>query len=162
MSMNELTNTAYHEAGHAVMHIVRSIPIDYVTIVPNDDYKGAVRWNHGPSVMLNMNMGNNSREIRSLAIDAILISLAGPVAEEKFAGLYDKNGSADDLFHADEIAMHYSRNPEKYIKAKFAETRKVISRNWRLVGRVAEALLEHKTLDHDTLLEIAETEGIMQ
>lgn len=149
-----IESTSYHEAGHVVMHVVRGVPLDRVTIIPNDDYNGCVQWNCGPSVLLNLNMGNNNQECRALAIDAILISLAGVAAEECFSGQYDEDGAASDMSSAYEIARHYSRNPHRYLQDKFRETRKIIRQNWRQVDQIANALLKHQTLDGDAVLDL--------
>ena len=149
-----MESTAYHEAGHAIMHVVRGVPMDLVTIVSNDDYNGVCRWNHGPSIMLTMNMGNTSRAYRELAIDSILISLSGAAAEERFSGRYDKDGAEDDMNSAYNVAVYYSRNPDKYLSSKFGEARKIIRDNWRQVDLVAKALLEQKTLTWDDVLNL--------
>lgn len=149
-----LKEVAYHEAGHAVMHVIRDIPFERATIIPTDDFHGSVKCDTGQSIALYLNLGQNSRENRALAIGTILCYLAGPAAEERLTGRYDEAGASHDMREVEQIALYYSRNPERYIQAKMREARQVIHQNWRHVDKVAKALLEHQTVDWSTTLDL--------
>jgi hypothetical protein len=79
-----LEATAYHEAGHAVALLHRSIPFRYVTLRSRlPDVRARVAGRH--------------RSMRCRPDDASLISAAGPIAHARFLGL-----GAEYLFkHAD-------------------------------------------------------------
>lgn len=146
--------TAYHEAGHVVMHILTDVALHDVTIVANDDegFLGAATWNIGPSVALQMNYGSRNREITTLARDCVRISLGGICAEEIAFGRYYEQGAGDDLDSAHYYARVLSRNPDGYVKRQWRETRKMLRQNWRQVQLVADALLEQQTLTGEDVL----------
>lgn len=145
--------TAYHEAGHVVACVIRDVPFDLVTIVGTDEYFGVCRLNLAMA-RLGLNMGNQSREFRSMAYNSVIVSLSGPAAEEYLTGGYDESGSADDFADAYVVARHYSRYPDEYTKKKFREARKMIIANWEQVEIVANALLEYETLDRESVLKM--------
>lgn len=138
--------TAYHEAGHAIMHVLMDIPFNSVTIIETDDYLGVVKWNMGPSTMLNLNLGSRSREIAALARDAIKVLLAGSLAEEILTGHYNEVGASSDLDEIERIAFYQSRNPEAYIRRIKGDVRQIIKQNWLDVTKLANVLLEKDTL----------------
>jgi hypothetical protein len=77
----DLSRVAVHEAGHVVMiaALGQLDAIDYATIEPAPDYNGLVSWasNTAPGFLY-------KRRVRQ----CIMVSWAGEVAEELFAGCY--------------------------------------------------------------------------
>ena len=75
--------TAYHEAGHAVAAVVLELPFEVVTIVPNDKTEtlGHV------SIVGSLSVINlDRREFRAENRDDLIMTMAGPVAEERLRG----------------------------------------------------------------------------
>jgi len=92
--VSELTATAYHEAGHAVMATILGRNIQKVTIKPGNIQTGGIRLGQ-------CELGGGRRRSSSDVLeDEVLILLAGMVAEAKFTGRYCKLGASQDLRHA--------------------------------------------------------------
>ncbi len=114
--------TAYHEAGHAALHLALGVQFTKVTIIPNEDYLGAV---HGCSLLLPSPDDNPERfcvltpEMKSNIDREILIFLGGPLAEHRFLGkewlrlnFYDLEGySPPDLAEVSRLG-EYLLEPE--------------------------------------------------
>ncbi len=78
----QLTATAYHEAGHAVMALSLGRLIQKVTIQPGRSQFGETRLG-----VCEIRKGR-SKASRSLRQDEVLILFAGMVAEARFTGQY--------------------------------------------------------------------------
>ncbi len=90
-SIQNLTATAYHEAGHAVMALSLDRPIQKVTIKPG-------RSEFGQRRLGVCKIGKaKAKASRNLIEDEILILFAGMVAESQFTGKYCERGAAEDL-----------------------------------------------------------------
>ena len=84
---------AYHEAGHAVAAIALRRAVKLVSIVPRGDTNGRTVKQKLPSTF---RPGHDARTSRFVERD-IMISLAGPVAQEKFQGHRRGLGDYDDM-----------------------------------------------------------------
>jgi ATP-dependent Zn protease len=78
----KLVRTAYHEAGHAVAHVVLELPPTSATIVADGDTRGRVR-SLNPIYSYE---GTGRRERSSRARNAIVAAYAGLAAEHVFCG----------------------------------------------------------------------------
>lgn len=87
----ELTATAFHEAGHAVMAISLGRPVQKVTIAPGRMETGGTRLG---ACELRKGRGRASQDVIE---DEVLILLAGMVAEARFTGRYCPHGATQDL-----------------------------------------------------------------
>jgi hypothetical protein len=87
----ELTATAFHEAGHAVMALVLGRSVQKVTIAPGKLLGGDSRLG-----ICEMKKGR-SKQTKDALEDDCLILLAGMVAEARFTGQYCLEGAAQDL-----------------------------------------------------------------
>ncbi len=87
----QLTATAYHEAGHAVMALSVGRLIQKVTILPGKSQFGETRLG-----VCEIHKGR-SKVSKDLLEDEVLILLAGMVAEARFTGQYCQQGAAQDL-----------------------------------------------------------------
>lgn len=87
----QLTATAYHEAGHAVMALSLGRLIQKVTIQPGRSQFGETRLG-----VCEFRKGR-SKASRSLRQDEVLILFAGMVAEARFTGQYCQSGATQDL-----------------------------------------------------------------
>ena len=87
----QLTATAYHEAGHAVMALSLGRLIQKVTILPGKSQFGETRLGV-------CEIGKGDPKLRKeFAEDEVLILFAGMVAEARFTGQYCQTGATQDL-----------------------------------------------------------------
>ena len=87
----QLTATAFHEAGHAVMALTVGRRIQKVTIAP-----GQPQFGPGRLGTCEIQKGRSKASKDSLE-DEVLILFAGMVAESHFTGKYSPAGAAQDL-----------------------------------------------------------------
>lgn len=97
---------AYHEAGHAIVAIIKSMPILSISIVPCDNYKGSCE------IDANCYARNNMDKLRDVNINVIEFLKAGKIVETKYISnvLVDedvkirfKNSANDDEQKIEEI-----------------------------------------------------------
>lgn len=87
----QLTATAYHEAGHAVMAVSLGRSIQKVTIKP-----GRSQFGEAQLGVCELKKGRSKRS-KDLLEDEVLILFAGMVAEARFTGQYSPQGASQDL-----------------------------------------------------------------
>lgn len=152
-----IEQTAYHEAGHAIGHICIGKPFTNMSIVSTEDYLGAVNWNSWTE--FDPEVKTDARTIRRMK-QWIVIFFAGPKAES----LYTKSdpdpiGSEEDFHEAVNMA-HYSGGSsgdvEDAINCAYKKTEKLLQSNWSAVERLAQELLEKKTLTYRAAKKIVE------
>lgn len=102
---SELKSTAFHEAGHAVACLELGRGFRYVTIVPDPDDNSLghvkfTRWR----LQFDENSPLTPRLQQTLERD-IVIAMAGPYAEERFAGVYNEAGAGSDHQSAVEASL---------------------------------------------------------
>jgi len=93
-STDELTATAFHEAGHAVMALYLGRSIQKVTIIPAQIQTGGQRLG-----VCQIKKGQ-TRPAHDPLEQQVLILFAGMVAESHFTGDYCQRGAAGDLIAA--------------------------------------------------------------
>jgi cell division protease FtsH len=191
MSDEEKRATAWHEAGHALVSVLlkHTHPLHKVTIIPRGRALG-VTMSLPKEDMLNMR--------RKQAIDTIIMTMAGRIAEE-FVTEDISSGAAMDIQQATQLAkamvMHwgmseklgnvlYGDNPEyvflgrdmmrtkdyseqtaqeidtevkRIIDEANNTAKELINSNRDKLGIIANALLEHETLDGVQVDEIIRT-----
>jgi cell division protease FtsH len=191
MSDEEKRATAWHEAGHALVNVLlkHTHPLHKVTIIPRGRALG-VTMSLPKEDMLNMR--------RKQAIDTIIMTMAGRIAEE-FVTEDISSGAAMDIQQATQLAkamvMHwgmsdklgnvlYGDNPEyvflgrdmmrtkdyseqtaqeidtevkRIIDEANNTAKELINSNRDKLGIIANALLEHETLDGVQVEEIIRT-----
>src|SRR5947208_586700 len=87
MKLQALEGIAYHEAGHALAVHVQGLPLVSVTIVPDDTYAGRCEWApNWREARARLEQGCPMPGDRELVKRSLLVILAGPIAEEVFAG----------------------------------------------------------------------------
>jgi hypothetical protein len=149
MNSNE-RNTAIHEAGHAVAGFFLHQRIRRVTIVPKDDTLG-----HAAHFPINFEVdGEFDRSLRGIdrAEKRVVILYAGPIAERKFAprsrwrlgGSGDFETAADWLSYLQGADDKYNTLHEKLL---WRGAELLVDSRWREINAVADALLEHRTLN---------------
>ncbi|HUB87685.1 MAG TPA: ATP-dependent zinc metalloprotease FtsH [Verrucomicrobiae bacterium] len=191
MSIEEKTATAWHEAGHALVNVLlkHTHPLHKVTIIPRGRALG-VTMSLPKEDMLNMR--------RKQAIDTIIMTMAGRIAEE-FVTDDISSGAAMDIQQATQLAkamvMHwgmseklgnvlygdspeyvflgrdmmrtkdYSEQTAQEIDAEVKRiideanntAKELINANRDKLEIIANALLEHETLEGSQVEEIIRT-----
>jgi hypothetical protein len=175
---NEETETAVHEAGHAVTAAILGRPIEQVNIIPLDDVLGTCSYKDGGGPL------DAERIERDL-----IITLAGTAAAEVYAGPlsppsrlgWGDGTYADHLLQAwtdivgydlPERFSHWTDGYEPTInevedlwefeslrECKYADvlkrrTKKLLYKNWSKVEAVAAALLEDRRLSGEEVLQL--------
>jgi hypothetical protein len=150
--VRQIERTAYHEAGHAVAAIAERRGIKTVSIEPTAEYMGRVQMvkadlpddlgvGHGGPVSPRTELWVG-RELR--------IDLAGPLAERRFVGRYNRAGAGGD--HANVVnlgsCLHHGETLDRYIAYMRERTRAFIEHplQWVRVEAIAEELLARRTI----------------
>jgi hypothetical protein len=139
-SSNHEIETAYHEAGHAVVGcLLGRIPL-FVTIVRDGPAAGKTEFDSGVPSFARGHF-NQSAERRRYARQRILGELAGSIAHDLL-----KPGRKQDL--ADEVDLHFAaeltielvswQDRDEYLEQAKSETRRLLQDNWNLVDAVAK------------------------
>jgi len=143
-------STAIHEAGHAVASLSLHRRFHRVTIVPAADSLGHVAptW---------LKYGDYEFDDSPRGVDRaekeIIICYAGPLASRKLAprSKWRCTGSAD-FARASQFLTYLSREDSQYNilydKLLWREAELLVEFHWEDINSVADALLEHRTLDH--------------
>ena len=160
--------TAYHEAGHAVLHFhlrfrYPMFPLKKVSIIPGKDFRGACHHKRGFSQKFidNLEIGSfGTREpywLHKIEGETIFL-LAGYEAEKRLLGRspYIRR-DIGDYWKAIELVSR-TRGEGKWGAAYFryclTVTKELVEWKWKEIQAVARALLKHKTLTEDQVRKI--------
>ena len=141
-----LRSTAYHEAGHAVMAFLTRRPFIKVTIIPDEDGStGSVRYSEKYLTDLDlMTFDPWSCRTRSKIEKEVMVSYAGQIAEEEFAGKLEHLVYQDDVDIAKLVQKMVGTEEEAqaYQNWLYLRSKNVIchKHNWPLVEALAEEL----------------------
>lgn len=159
-----LHKTAYHEAGHAVMHVLERIAFKYATIVPNEDLAGRVLGEVDPqSYQPDYDLSPGTiRRLESL----IRIEYAGQAAEQILTGRKSWNrGSQGDTHGIADKILRLGEQPDTqtaHLHFLFLQTRDALKHHWDKVKAVADALLKNQTVTsrevHQVIHDLANAE----
>jgi ATP-dependent Zn protease len=144
--------TAYHEAGHAVMHYILKKKFRYIAIDQEnlpEDVAGRVSAPHSNRFWEMAEFGENEREIEK----EIKIFLAGQAAETLLARRNNWIGAEGDFhksFCLAERVYGTGETTDAYIKFLQYRVRDILQNpmHWLLIEAVAKALLEHQRLGY--------------
>jgi ATP-dependent Zn protease len=162
---DERRRIAYHEAGHAVVGCALGFEVTGVSIVPDGDSLGHVtnRW----SEAFRAELSADDLDITQ-AVYAIEVLRAGRAAEVRLAGHgRDVAWGVDGSDHDEEVALRLAGHAVGHVDevtalltlaGECAKSR--VRLYWRAIQRLADMLLEHGTLDVDTIAEVTEREDI--
>ncbi len=148
--------TAYHECGHAVIARHVGARVLQVTIVPEDD-DGPQRFG---DTQVEWRMPRHSREFQERAI---LVAMAGPVAEMIYGGDPFHPGLvaewADDWNEAWSLAENFLPEERKrlaYLEQATRHLHEFLNQDhaWQAVATLADNVLAHETLDCEQVEEI--------
>ena len=186
LSDNEVRNTAYHEAGHALVSLLvpKGMEIHKATIIPRGRALGMVSY-----------LPKEDMKTREEIIDDICVALGGRCAEEVVFGTYTP-GATNDIQKATHFAramvtkwgmseklgtINYSENTDNFfgiksysestardiddeihsiISSQLARAKKLLTDNREILNRIAEALITHETLTVDELKSLQAGEEI--
>jgi hypothetical protein len=145
--------TAYHEAGHAVAAWRLGAGPRSVTIIPRSDSQGELSF-ESPVSNIHFDL-NGSDRTRNRGERAIIICLAGPIAQRRFAprswrqwhGVSDYHAALDIALRLNES----SRAAKAHLKWLEIRTENLVESSWSFVERVATALSVRGTLSSDEI-----------
>lgn len=145
----ELTATAHHEAGHAVVSLALGRAVRRVSIVPNpkDDTLGHCRGY--PSRRLARVSFLPFEEARRVVEVRALVLFAGGLAEAEFLGRANRvgaQGDREDLADLLLIATGSAAEAAAYGNWLCERARNMVLAHWHQIQAVAGALLERKVL----------------
>lgn len=128
-------NTAYHEAGHAVIALSCERPVHRVSVLPKHEFLGICQFRKGVF-----------RPSKDWLENEILISLAGLAAEARHTGQYAWDGAAKDLQVAQRLAVMRAgeRQAEKLIRRMLSKVENLLAdeQRWKAVQLMAAELLK--------------------
>jgi DNA-binding ferritin-like protein (Dps family) len=165
--ISRLVETAYHEAGHAVVCFLNKIPIKMVTIIPSEDFLGRVE--QYPVYRKEFNLRTQSyKYVKSEVFEfsetklmkRIMVSLAGDVAINILKN-ESAEGASVDYQNAGSYAFNNCGSLEEaealinYLWYKTYNNLK-IDFNWILVETLANQLLEKKEISGRKVKKILE------
>lgn len=137
--------TAFHEAGHAVIgRVLGCPPLKSVSIERNEDENSRGYCWHEPWPEDEEDpWGADERHDQ---VD-ILILLAGPAAAHRFTGAYNTVGAAGDLHEATLTAQMLPGQSGDRLNHSQVEAEQLVATNWTAIEALARELLIHKVLD---------------
>lgn len=143
------TVIAYHEAGHAVAALRLGVPVRHVTIDPEND--------DGGIVLGHVRFRSGDKDPPSLGHRLLVISLAGPAAQRRYAPRSPvRVNGASDFAHAQRESELCSSDPMAARSLHHwgeREARHLVAREWWLVERIADILIRRRTISGDELQE---------
>ena len=156
---DQLTHTAFHEAGHAVIAIITGRNVNKVSIIPGANKLGVCKMSKG------------RKKASPDALEAeLLILLAGLAAEGRKSGKYNFLGASQDLRDAEKLALMRAGNPKQASKILKRALDKVHHHfdqpaNWTATKSIAKALLKSESIsgrEADHLYKLAITNNPKQ
>jgi hypothetical protein len=159
-------DTAYHEAGHAVGHVVLDHDLYSASRVPPQS--GKLGGTHGRVLPDSLTQGSTKwggRKFTDAEIEAIeddiTITLMGDMAEAKLKGggrVFDANNiqTSDDEIIVSRMTAVWPNYEEADAEVEKLADRAntIIEENWEYIWRVANELLEKETLSGDEVRQL--------
>jgi hypothetical protein len=155
--MTDVTNVAYHEAGHAVIAHVLGFRVRRVTIVPDDKSQGRMIWGKPPIRGRDRGWYNLSPSNARRLEDWLIVLLAGPLAmrhhnprshwRKSGTGYGEFMQKGSDFQVAGEL-IDYLHGDEAVASAYWgyvrAQAEAIVEKRWAWIDRVARHLAKHK------------------
>ncbi len=152
----DLRVVAIHEAGHALAVERLGLKIKAVTIVPKGNVGGTVH--HNDTLRRLKRTGDDSDRERLKAERVIMLCLAGPEAQKRFDPNSDWEACGESDFHvAAELTWHFLGEGDSataFMEWMKIRTRELVDQNWSLIEYLAEQLVERKTIDGETAMQL--------
>jgi len=143
---NQLTATAYHEAGHAIVCHKLGFRVVRVTIVPTTSSVG--HCTHENMLRrVHLEYGNYGR----LRLEkTIMVCLAGQIAQRLWRPRSVRHyHSHSDFRQAADLALHINCSEtaaSAYLEWLSVRTKEIVGSSWRVIQAMATDLLEHGTI----------------
>lgn len=151
---SQLLEVAYHEAGHAAIHIYLDLLFDCVSII---SVNGAEGWVAHPVLTDPREWGEDPDVIELLIDKHVTALLAGPVAQECLTDNYDSAGAGGDHDTLMDLVSRRCRSDDEataYLAWMHIRTRNMVNMCWPQIEAIAAALVEAKELSYDDVLEM--------
>ncbi|MDV7103855.1 AAA family ATPase [Vibrio sp. TH_r3] len=173
-----LAETAYHEAGHAVLSrvLVPERVIEQISIVPREKSLGMVSYNDDEKIdytksfwfsLTCIALAGRAAQVKQFADDGLDTGAAGDLRQAMYYAwmAIARYGMHTDSYNIDVTAIqefagepYFKQHTETLIKSWIddasAETDKLIHAHWPTIQAVANALLEHEVLSEIELIEL--------
>jgi hypothetical protein len=154
------TETAHHEAGHAVVRWALEQKFKYVTIKPEEGALG-----HVLKFRSRLTEVSSKNAILLHVICESVIGYAGQIAQQKHKGkvatFRRRNSNPQwcaDNDEADNLAINwlgYSfETLDAFQQYTFASAEGIVARQWKSIQAVAAALLERETLTYNETIDV--------
>ncbi len=158
------TETAFHEAGHAVASIGLGLSFEYVTIVPDGDSLGSMLH---PGVMGYHSQSKTDQ--KKLARDLMLACYAGFQAEKRYISDANEDLAEADYDNAFFLSRTYQVFPRSmnfvgddfhhaFLDRLKREAGKLVLTHWSAIETIAKALLEKQTLSFEEAYDVIRKE----
>jgi len=149
--MTESHITAIHEAAHAVAAIRAGLVFNHVTAVPDEfeETEGALHWSDLQA--------SGDLEVPPELLAVVL--LAGPCAEARVT-----RREVDEVFTDEEAADDREAiaglmlNQDQFVAAS-VEALALVERDWPLIERIADQLLDVDSLDYEDVAALVQSAG---
>jgi ATP-dependent Zn protease len=151
-------DTAYHEAGHAVVGAAGGRAPIFVTIIPDGGAAGKNEFPKDGRPEFKSHFGD-SPEKRAYIETRILIEVAGTIAHDlRFPERGHDAGDANDERCAraliEENAGWADNDRDSYLEQLKKTARGLLQANWPWVEAVARALIERKTISTEEVMKL--------
>jgi Peptidase family M41 len=152
-----LKETAYHEAGHAVISLELGCAVRAASIVPNDDSLGRVTSARLPK-WFRPDLEASPRIKRLIEIE-VSVLLAGNAAQRRLTGRNNWRGARGDLEAVGTLVSYMFPHEtvlKRYVAFKLAEIEQMVASpcSWAQIEGLANALLEHRELKPEQIRNI--------
>lgn len=149
--------TAYHEAGHAVMGcLLKRFPLS-VTVVPRGQVIGETFFESEVPDYAYSYL-NDSPDKRRYAEQRILTELAGSAAHSiLMPDRQHDRADSNDLYFTQQLIVElvsWEEDREAHLLAAQVQASDLLRKNWEWVEAVAKALCEKKTLQREDILKL--------
>lgn len=152
--------TAYHEAGHAVVAYHRGLPMEGADIVATGDRAGVLKMGEPPAYW---DAGAYGELMKAWYFGAVMVRFAGTQAVElltgKAVGEHDPNVMQLPGSDWSGVAAMFGELEQDGLQRAYDEAERVLRDNRHAVKAVAEALLEHEALDKGELYAVLDGAG---
>ncbi|UCI17872.1 hypothetical protein FJ970_22595 [Mesorhizobium sp. B2-1-8] len=159
LAPGRLRVVAYHEAGHAVAGYKKGWTIESVTTIPGEDDRGTYDGLATTTKeFATADIVTHQSAAWSRVAEGMIISMAGPAAQRKFAPTSKvpsgARGDEEDIDKA--LALMATSYSSEMALRRFCviEARELINRDWRSVEVLAAALIRERRLEGSRVREL--------